>query len=247
MIICKTRIELKKTDRSVSLGFVPTMGALHIGHEALIQESKKNNEKTWVSVFVNPLQFNDKKDFDVYPKKIEADLEICEKLGVDGVFMPSEQEIYLPNESIVLAENIISKSYEGLMRPGHFEGVLSVMLKLLNIMQPQRVYMGLKDYQQWLLIKMLCENFFISTEVVGVETVRDSSGLPYSSRNLNLSKAGLKKAREVAKVFKESQDKKSFLEAVGEIELDYYGPCEGRILMAHRVDSIRILDNKSIG
>lgn len=247
MIICRTKADLKKIKNSEPMGFVPTMGALHIGHEALIKESKKNNKKTWVSIFVNSLQFNDKKDFEVYPNRMEADLNLCESLGVDVVFMPTEQEMYFQEESISLQENEISKSFEGSMRPGHFEGVLTVMLKLLNLIKPQKVYMGLKDYQQYLLIKMLCNNFFIPTEVVGVEIVREESGLPYSSRNLNLSEEGLKEARRIAKAFHETHDKKSFLQAAGVLELDYYGECLDRCLMAHRVESVRILDNKPIG
>ena len=247
MIICKTRADLKNIENLGNVGFVPTMGALHIGHEALIKESKKNNTKTWVSIFVNPLQFNDKKDFEVYPNRIEDDLRMCRELGVDVVFMPTPEQMYFDNEAISLYENAISKDFEGAMRPGHFEGVLTVMLKLLNLVKSKRVYMGLKDYQQYLLIKMLCKNFFISTEVVGVETVREKSGLPFSSRNLNLSENGLNQARKVARAFHETKDKKGFLEAIEVVELDYYGKCADRILMAHRIESVRILDNKPIG
>ena len=225
------------------LGFVPTMGALHRGHAALIKESIKENEITVVSIFVNPTQFNDPKDFESYPNTWEKDLLLCKNLGVDVIFSPGSNDMYFKKESIVLSEKVISESFEGEYRSGHFNGVLKVLLKLLNIVKPSNIYMGEKDYQQALLTQRLCIDFFIDTQVRIVKTVRDESGLPYSSRNLKLSDAGLLKAKFIAEKFHSSQSKEDFLKNL-EIELDYFGKLDQKILMAHRVEGIRILDNK---
>ncbi len=232
-----------------SLGVVATMGALHEGHGSLIKKSIQENERTCVSVFVNPTQFNEKKDFECYPSTMEKDLKFCESLGVDCVFNPSADEIYGDGGHIRISEDEITKNFEGAHRPGHFNGVLQVVLKLLNIISPQRAYFGEKDYQQYLVIKKMAKDLFLKTEIVGVEISRDEYGLALSSRNLNLSDAGLERARQVASVFLRTNTKDHFLETLGgevELELEYYGEEWGRILMAHYIDGVRLIDNKEV-
>jgi len=238
-------VHTASTAGNESIGFVPTMGALHKGHASLIEHSVKENKATIVSIFVNPTQFNDKKDFESYPDTLEKDLAICSDSKVDLVFYPKAEEMYPKGSSIMLDESRISKPYEGESRPGHFSGVLTVLLKLLNIVKPHHIYMGEKDYQQSLLTKKLCEEFFIDTNVRIINTVREKEGLPFSSRNLKLSKEGLKKAKVIAEKFHRSQSKAEFLEGL-EVNLDYFGELEGKVLMAHRLEDIRILDNKDL-
>ena len=234
-----------------SLGFVPTMGALHRGHGDLIKKSTDENDYTVVSVFVNPTQFNDKKDFETYPNTWREDLSLCEELGVDVVFSPSVDEMHLQEDSIVLSERKISKDFEGQHRPGHFDGVMMILLKLLGVVRPSYIYMGEKDYQQALLTIQLCKQFFLDTQVKVVETLRDESGLPLSSRNLNLTAKGFSKAQKIARKFHSSRNKEEFLSELEEISLDYFGKLEfgeleSKILMAHRIEGIRILDNKDV-
>jgi len=252
MKILKTVKELndyKKNISGDSLGFVPTMGALHKGHAELFKASVEQNKKTLVSIFVNPKQFNDEKDFLTYPKTIDEDLAFCDEYGVDSVFLPEKEELFLEEESITLADTSISSVFEGKMRPGHFEGVLLILLKLLNLVRADAIYMGEKDYQQSLLTQKLCKTFFIPTHVKAVKTYRDSTGLPFSSRNTKLTPKGLEQAQIVAKMFHKSKSKAEFLKALKsslqtEIDLDYYGELGEKVLMAHRIEDVRILDNK---
>ena len=246
MIILKTIEEYKKhIDLNKGIGFVPTMGALHLGHAKLIEESVRDSDLTVVSIFVNPTQFNDPKDFESYPDTWGADVELCESKGVDIIFAPKAESMYFPDESIEISENDVSKKFEGEYRPGHFNGVLLVLLKLLNIIKPQFIYMGEKDYQQALLTEKMCRDFFLNTKVKVVDTVRDNMGLPFSSRNLKLSDEGLEKARIIAEKFHASTDKEEFLEDL-DINLDYIGKLKRKVLMAHRVEGVRILDNKDL-
>lgn len=233
--------------RQADLALVPTMGALHKGHAHLIKRSVKENKKTCVSIFVNPTQFNNSKDFETYPLRTEQDLKICEDLGVDYVFMPDSQDMYRKGESIKLEESDITTKYEGAYRPGHFPGVMLVVLKLFGTFLPDKAYFGKKDFQQYLLIKRMSEQFFLPTQVVGVETQRDEFGLPLSSRNLNLSKEGLERARFIASSFLKSKSEKDFRDKIkGLTDLEYYGEDWGRALMAHYIEGVRLIDNKEI-
>lgn len=246
MKILKTAHDFKfKKDKS--LGFVPTMGALHEGHGVLISKSKEENEQTCVSIFVNPTQFNKSEDFNTYPKRMVEDLNFCRELGVDFVFAPDVPSIYIGNESIELVESDISNGFEGEHRPGHFKGVLQVVMKLLNIVEPNKAYFGEKDYQQFLLIKKMSEEFFMKTHIVGIPTARDEYGLALSSRNYNLSEAGISKAREIAAVFLKTSSKEEFLSKVSnDINLEYYGEKWNRALIAHYVEGVRLIDNKAL-
>lgn len=171
------------------IGFVPTMGALHTGHLTLIQESIKSSKLTVCSIFVNPTQFNDPKDFEKYPVTLEKDIELLTNAGADAVFVPSVATIYpagLTNlETYPLGS--LEKLWEGAYRPGHFQGVCQVVSRLLDAVQPHRLYMGQKDFQQCMVIKKLIELKNISTELIQVPTVRETSGLAMSSRNMRLS------------------------------------------------------------
>ncbi len=170
-----------------SIGFVPTMGALHAGHEALLQQSRDENDVTVLSIFVNPTQFNVAADFDAYPRTIERDLRIADHHGVDAVYMPSTESMY-PNGSRVFVEpGSASDPMEGAGRPGHFRGVTTVVSKLFHAVQPHRAYFGKKDYQQLAVVKQMVAELDFNIEIVGVDTIRHDDGLAMSSRNVRLS------------------------------------------------------------
>ena len=173
-----------------SLGLVPTMGALHEGHLTLVKKSLAENDLTVVSIFVNPIQFNSKEDLDNYPKDFEADLNLLKSYNVDYVFCPDEKDLYPTAPLVSINFGNISHLMEGKFRKGHFEGVGVIVCKLLNLLSPNTAYFGLKDLQQFLLIKRMCEDLNFRTRIVGVETVREKSGLAMSSRNRRLSDHG---------------------------------------------------------
>ncbi len=181
--------------KPAKIGFVPTMGALHEGHIALINCSKKENDITVVSIFVNPKQFNDPKDLKNYPRTIDQDIEKLKKNGCDFLFYPTVGDLYPKEDFIpVLELNHLDKVMEGKHRPGHFNGVVMVVRKLLHIIQPEVAYFGKKDFQQLAVIKYLVEQEKIPVIIKGIATIRDHDGLALSSRNQLLSK----KHREVA-------------------------------------------------
>ena len=185
-IIKKSNTINKITHNLDNIGFVPTMGALHEGHCSLIKLSKKKSKKTIVSIFVNPKQFNKKKDFQTYPNKIKQDLAICKKLKVDYVFLPNVKEVYEWNSAISKfpkIKNIMEQKY----RKGHFDGVLKVMAQLLSIVNSTKVFMGKKDYQQLYLIKKLIKLNKLKTNLIECKTIRIKNGAALSSRNLLLT------------------------------------------------------------
>ena len=169
-----------------SLGFVPTMGNLHAGHLALVQQARSENAVVAVSIFVNPTQFNDQADFDQYPRTLKQDLEQLEGLA-DAVFCPSEEMLYPVGNSTIVEVSGLSDMLLGETRAGHFRGVPTVVTKLLNIVQSKRAYFGLKDYQQVTIIKRMVRDVFIDTEIIPCPTVRDHDGLALSSRNIRLT------------------------------------------------------------
>ncbi len=162
------------------------MGALHDGHLDLVKKAKENSDVIIVSIFVNPTQFNNQKDFENYPKTLNKDLDLLDKTGVDFVFVPSNQEIYSSVPSLVIDFGSIDKVLEGAFRPGHFNGVGIVVSKLLNIVKPHKTFFGQKDLQQVAIIKLLVEDLSFDTEIVIIPTVREEDGLAMSSRNLRL-------------------------------------------------------------
>ncbi len=201
--------ETKKFNGSV--GFVPTMGALHEGHLSLIRQARKENDFVVVSIFVNPTQFLEGEDLDAYPRKEEADSKICELAGVDIVFMPNAEMMYEQDELSITAPAIRGFILEGTKRPGHFDGMLQVVMKLLNLIaynKPTafRAYFGKKDAQQLALIEQMVRNYFINVQIVPCDIVRDADGLALSSRNVYLSKEEREKALSLSRSLKKATE-----------------------------------------
>ncbi|MDD5400706.1 MAG: pantoate--beta-alanine ligase [Sulfurimonas sp.] len=189
MKIISSPLELKNylKNKNQTIGFVPTMGALHEGHISLIKKAKEQNALVVVSIFLNPTQFLKGEDLDKYPKKDEADKKICELSGVDVLFFPQVEDIYGVDEVSMLAPKVRGYVLEGASRPSHFNGVLTVVMKLLNIVNPTRAYLGKKDAQQLNLISLMVKQLFMDVEIVPVDTVREKDGLALSSRNIYLT------------------------------------------------------------
>ncbi len=201
MKIISNALELKQElrEQNGTIGYVPTMGALHEGHIALIKEARKENKVVVVSIFVNPTQFLAGEDLNRYPRRDEADKKICELAGVDFLFMPHAEELYFDDEVKIAAPNVRGYVLEGATRPGHFSGVLRVVMKLLNIVNPTNAYFGKKDAQQLNLIELMVKQFFMDVNIVPIDTVRDSDGLALSSRNAYLSKEQRQDALKIPK------------------------------------------------
>ncbi|MEO8376807.1 MAG: pantoate--beta-alanine ligase [Candidatus Sumerlaeota bacterium] len=170
------------------IAFVPTMGALHKGHLKLIERAKGLGGAVVVSNFVNPLQFTNEQDLKTYPRDPAKDEQMCKEAGVDAYFSPSVEEIYPPGFLTSVNVGYLSNKFEGASRPGHFRGVCTVVLKLLNIVQPTHLLLGLKDAQQFTVIQHMLDDLSIDVELIGVPTVRDTDGLALSSRNTLLTK-----------------------------------------------------------
>jgi len=189
MVIARTVEQMREArgEVSSSVGFVPTMGALHEGHISLIRRARQECETLVVSIFVNPTQFLEGEDLDNYPRKDEADIEICKLAGVDILFMPTIEQMYESDELSIGAPMLRGYTLEGAKRPGHFDGMLQIVLKLLLLTRATRAYFGKKDAQQLSLITQMVQNYFVSTEIVPCDIVRDSGGLALSSRNTYLS------------------------------------------------------------
>lgn len=176
-----------KREALKSIGLVPTMGALHDGHLALIRASKAENEVTVSSIYINPTQFNNQADLDKYPRTREADIKLLEAEGCDVLFAPQNAEMYSENQSLIFDFGTLDKVLEGKFRPGHFSGVALVVSKLFNIVQPDMAYFGQKDYQQFQVINRLKEELKFSIQLRSVPIIREKSGLALSSRNQRLS------------------------------------------------------------
>lgn len=173
--------------QGASIGFVPTMGYLHAGHVSLIERSGKENDKSVVSVFVNPTQFGPGEDLAIYPRDPDADAAKCALAGVHVLYMPENEQIYSPNHRTYVVVEGLSEALCGATRPGHFRGVATVVLKLFNIVKPTKAYFGLKDYQQLQVIKTMTADLNVDTQVIGCPIVREPDGLAMSSRNAYLS------------------------------------------------------------
>lgn len=181
----KQRIKRDGIQRK-TIGFIPTMGALHNGHLSLIQQAREENDIVIVSIFVNPKQFTNESDLEKYPRTIEQDIELVQD-SVDYIFAPSTLEMYPSCFQISISVGAHSHDLEGEFRPGHFEGMATVVCKLINICQPTKAYFGLKDYQQFIVVSQMTKDLNIGTKIVGMPTVREASGLAMSSRNSRLS------------------------------------------------------------
>ena len=270
MQVVHTPQELKalRDSLSGSVGFVPTMGALHEGHLSLIKRSVEQNDLTIVSIFVNPTQFLPGEDFSKYPRRYEADRKICELAGVDILFMPEAGAMYHEDEVLIKAPKAKGYILEGHFRPGHFDGVLQVVNKLFHLVRPTRAYFGKKDAQQLYLIEQMVRDFFFDIEIVPCDIVRDPDGLALSSRNVYLSDDERKRALLLSKALKRAAKmvqsgeysvdriKAKMLEILEPIKLDYveivnreFEPIQkieiGNtiILVAGYVGSTRLIDN----
>lgn len=251
-----------------SIGFVPTMGALHNGHKALIDRAREENSVVVISIFVNPTQFLEGEDFSKYPRALEKDSEIARLSGVDYIFLPSVDEIYFEDELSILAPKERGFILEGLQRVGHFNGVLQIVLKLFNIVKPHRAYFGKKDAQQLALIQQMVRELFLDIEIVSVDIVRDRDGLALSSRNIYLSKEEREKALSIPNSLKIASKmvmsgercidiiKNAISKELRELNVEYisimrrdFKPIEkievGNtiILLAVKVGSTRLIDN----
>jgi len=193
--------DLRRNGGNLSVGFVPTMGYLHRGHMELVKLSKLQNEVTVVSIYVNPIQFGVGEDYERYPRDLERDLAMCEDAGVDVVFAPEDQEMYPQLPSVKIDIPGLTDRLEGAYRPGHFNGVAIVVLKLLHIVQPDRAYFGEKDYQQLKVVERLVKDLSLPVEIVPVPTVREEDGLACSSRNVYLSPEERRSASAIYRSF----------------------------------------------
>jgi pantoate--beta-alanine ligase len=233
----------------LTLGFVPTMGALHDGHLSLVRRSRAENARTLVSIFVNPTQFDDPADLARYPRTLEGDLAALEGEGADFVLLPQGAHLYPDGYRYRVTEIGCSAVLEGANRPGHFDGVLTVVLKLLQIASAERAYFGEKDWQQLRLVCGMAEAFFLPTIIVACATVRDADGLALSSRNSRLLPADRQKASQFYRALCSAPTPDEAcrdLEASGFV-VDYVEDRDGRRLGAVRLGEVRLIDNVPLG
>jgi pantoate--beta-alanine ligase len=228
-----------------TVGLVPTMGALHDGHLALIRRSAADNDVTIVTVFVNATQFNDPSDLEAYPRTLADDVRLAASAGADVVLAPGHADIYPDGYRYRVTENEVSSELEGRHRPGHFDGVLTVVLKLLHLVRPQRAYFGEKDYQQYLLVRGMVEALLVPVEIVPCATVRDADGLALSSRNSRLDAAARARAAELPKVLAEAPSAAAAGSRLAEagFHVDYVEDAWGRRLAAVVLAGVRLIDN----
>ncbi len=258
--------EAKRLNKKIA--FVPTMGSLHDGHLTLIKNAKKNADIVIVSIFVNKSQFNDIKDYELYPQNLESDIKMLEEVNVDALFCPSASEIYDENFSFKIIPSVMVDCLCAKDRVGHFDGVALIITKLFNIVNPHFAYFGEKDFQQLAIIKKLVKDLNFDVEIFGVATVRESSGLAMSSRNQRLSEAGKIKASMLYKILNEIkinpqiiEDKKRELLENGFEKIDYFeirneddlklnmnlfSAQKRRIFIAVYIEGVRLIDNLSL-
>lgn len=231
-----------------SLGFVPTMGNLHAGHMSLCERSKTENEVTVVSIFVNPTQFNQPADFEKYPRTINQDMELLAASQIDCLLLPPSNALYPDDYQIQVDEIELSQELEGKFRPGHFKGMLTVVLKLLNIVKPTRSYFGEKDFQQLLLIKKMVDALFLATEIVSCATIRADDGLALSSRNVRLNAAQRKLAAHFPRLLQSSLDIENIRQELTKLgfQVDYIAEKWQRRLAAVWLGDVRLIDNVKI-
>ena len=200
----------KYKNQQLTIGFVPTMGALHEGHLSLVQASNTACDKTIVSIFVNPTQFGPNEDFQAYPRTLSKDQELLSKYKVDLLFTPSNEEIYPegPEKGTIIYEPTLSKLYCGASRPNHFQGVCTVVLRLFNLIEPDKAFFGEKDYQQMTILKKMSADLFLKTQIIPCPIIREANGLAKSSRNIYLSTSQYHEASYISQAL--SQAKKAF-------------------------------------
>jgi len=251
MKVIKTLSEWKVYRRSLSgsIGFVPTMGALHEGHVNLLTRARVENNIVALSIFVNRTQFNDPKDFEKYPIQLEKDLELAKNAGVDAVFIPVHEEMYPDGYRYRIQENSESKILCGEHRLGHFDGVLTVVLKLFQLVKPTRAYFGQKVFQQLRLIEGMVDAFFLDVGIVACEIVRDENGLALSSRNALLNSEEMRIAIQFAKTLQGHGSVEEIQQSLltKGLQVDYVSERWGRKLAAVHVGNVRLIDNVDTG
>jgi pantoate--beta-alanine ligase len=263
--------ELKQIKNSKTVGFVPTMGALHEGHLSLISRAKKENDIVVVSIFVNPTQFLQGEDLDTYPKKEQADTKLCELCGVDYLFLPNIEMMYEKDEILIKAPKTKGFILEGEKRPGHFDGMLQIVLKLFNIVNPTNAYFGKKDAQQLSLINQMVKNLYLDINIVACDIIRENDGLALSSRNIYLDKHQRELALNISRSLKFAakaigvnktdsililEEMRDFLSQYEEIEIEYITIVNREfeqidtiqiknsiILIAVKIGDTRLIDN----
>ena len=241
--------------------FVPTMGALHAGHQSLIKLAKEKSDQVLVSIFVNPLQFENKDDLAKYPKTLEADLKLAESAGAAAVFAPSYEDIY-PGEITKIEAGAIGDLYEGKSRGDHFSGVLTVVKRLFDLTQPAAAIFGEKDFQQLFLIKQMVKQLNLPIEIIAAPIIREVDGLAMSSRNVRLDEGGRKSALIISEALNKDSisDMHEVLATEPGFTLDYlevideetFLPATSdsknkRAIIAGWVNGVRLLDNKRMG
>jgi pantoate--beta-alanine ligase len=238
----------RRSLRETSVGFVPTMGALHQGHLSLLETSLAHNGITVVSIFVNPTQFDEDNDFEAYPVDHYKDLKRLEEAGVHAVLLPDRVQVYADNYRFKVTESEFSQQLCGAHRPGHFDGVLTVVMRLLNILKPDNAYFGEKDYQQLQLIRDMVSAFFMPVKIVSCATVREADGLAMSSRNQGLSLHNRDKAASLYSTLRQSRNSEEARRLLSQqgFDLDYVEDIPGRRLAAVRLGNTRLIDNVEI-
>ncbi len=245
---------IAKGTRGPSVGFVPTMGALHAGHQSLLERARRENDVVVLSIFVNPTQFNQASDLERYPRTLSADLALAREAGVEAVFVPREPtELYPDDYAYEIREKKFSRELCGTHRPGHFEGVLTVVMKLLHLARCDRAYFGEKDYQQLDLIQGMARAFFLDVEIVACPTLREKDGLAMSSRNVRLSAEERERAPKLFQAMttiSEAEEARAALEKEG-FRVDYLEdrPTTGgktRRFAAAFLGEVRLIDNVAL-
>ena len=251
MKVLKSVAEYREFRRTLtgSVGFVPTMGALHAGHASLLERSVGENDHTVLSIYLNPTQFNNTGDLDSYPCTLERDLKLACALGTEVVFTPCYDDVYPDGFRYRVEETTFSRELCGAHREGHFTGVLTVVMKLLNIVQPDRAYFGEKDYQQYVLIRDMVEAFYMDVDIVPCATVREADGLALSSRNENLDAAGRARAASINQLIRSPLSDAGVADALARdgFEVDYVASRRGRRFAAASLrcgeKTVRLIDN----
>ena len=238
----------KSINRKKEIGVIMTMGALHQGHLSLVKKSIEENDVTIVTIFVNPTQFDDKNDLKYYPQSLTEDQMKLSKMNVDFFLLPSKKDMYHNGNKYEIRENSFSKELCGRFRPKHFNGVLTIVMKFLNIVQATRAYFGEKDYQQLQLIKSMVSTFFIPTKIVSCSTIRNSYGLPLSSRNSKLTNKDLILANSFAKIIRKKINIQAIQKKLKDLNItvDYLEDIDNRRYVAVRINNIRLIDNFSL-
>lgn len=238
----KNFVGVLKNNRA-SIGFVPTMGALHPGHISLIERAKRENDVVGCSIFVNPIQFNNKEDLEKYPRTFDEDAEKLINAGCDFIFNPGNNEMYPKPATEQYDFGQLDKVMEGAHRPGHFNGVAVVVRKLFDIMNPTRAYFGMKDYQQLCIVTAMTKNLKLAVQIVPCPTIRETDGLAMSSRNVRLSREARQIAPEIYRILHDAKQKHSLMSP---FELENWAKNEFSKFEEFIVEYFEIVDSKSL-